>query len=162
MPIPPYHSLGVYLLDSRITKTSSNIRVSVGSTVTFECTTDSGLDIRWYFCRASGCDKRMVIYNGYELGPKLLPRFAVTFITKTPPVRSQLKITDVELADSGTYSCAEADTFSRQRDFILQVLGNYNVGYYSRLKISSNNNNIENLYSPNGNILEKMQVNKIN
>jgi len=111
-------------LDSRLTTSSSNARVSVGSTVTFKCATDSDRDIRWYFCGAPRCDKPTIVYNGDELHPTLLRRFAVTVLTaRSPAHSSQLSITDVELGDSGTYSCAEADTFSTRRHFVLHVLG---------------------------------------
>ena len=102
---------------------SSNSRANVGSTVTFNCSTDSDSDVRWYFCSVAGCDQLMLIYNGDELDPTLLPRFAVTF-SATSPSSSQLKISDIEPQDSGTYSCAEADTFSGQQHFSLDVLGN--------------------------------------
>ena len=73
---------------------------------------------------AADCGKPMVLYNGDELDPTLIARFAVTvFTAKSPSRSSQLTITDIELGDSGTYSCAEADTFSTQRHFILDVLG---------------------------------------
>ena len=115
------------VLDSRIiTRSSSNTRVVVGSTVTFECATDSDRDIRWYFCSVglAGCDKPTVVYNGDELDPTLLPRFAVAVFTARSEAHiSQLTIIDIELGDSGTYSCAEADTFSTQRHFVLDVLG---------------------------------------
>ena len=114
------------VLDSRIRTSSSNARVIIGSTVTFECATDSDRDIRWYFCSVGlpGCDKPTVVYNGDELDPTLLPRFAVAVFTARSAAHiSQLTITDTELGDSGTYSCAEADTFSTQRHFVLDVLG---------------------------------------
>jgi len=92
------------------------------------------LNIRWYFCSVLDCDDEpTVIYNGQELYPTLQSRFTVTL---TPPVGSRLNITDVEVDDSGTYTCAEADAFeNNQQRFTLDVLGNLFVRVACRTKL---------------------------
>ena len=116
-------TLCVYISDGKITTSSTNVRVVVGSTATFECSTDSGLDIRWYYCSVPRCDESTVVYNGAELDPTLLARFNVTRLVAMSPARSQLTIAAAEVGDSGTYSCAEADTESDRLHFVLRVVG---------------------------------------
>ena len=109
--------------ESRITTNSSNASVVVGASTSFQCSTDSDLNIRWYFCGVLDCDDEpKVIYNGQELDPTRQSRFTVA---PASPVGSRLNITDVEVDDSGTYICAEADAFeNNQQRFTLDVLGN--------------------------------------
>ena len=81
-----------------------------GSTVFFECVTNTTLPIRWRFKARDGDGHHILIYTGERFVDYWTPqqRSRVEFDNVTG--RGQLIIGDVEISDAGEYVCFEKKT----------------------------------------------------
>jgi len=109
------------------TTTPTKTFAAPATTVTFNCRTSSDVNrIRWQFHSPSGDEKDPVrIHNGLWLLKDREGKFAQVFDLNIR--QSILIIKSVDVNDTGTYTCLEANTTSFRINFTLQVTSKLRV-----------------------------------
>lgn len=107
-----------------MTTTSRSTVADVGTTVTFDCRTDTTHPIRWIF-NGPHTKHDVHLYNGYKLKENITDRYAVTVDANSG--RNMLIITNVQLEDAGSYECREVTAAKYSNKFELVVLGTHSI-----------------------------------
>lgn len=84
---------------------SGNVAVQLGSNVTFQCSTDSYVLVRWQKLNEQSVS---TIFDGNIIWPDFRPRFNVASANRSLYV-SKLFISSVTLDDAGFYACMVVD-----------------------------------------------------